>query len=162
MFKWYGHRSLASATRISAFAAHLRDGRIMASRCTRCGTRAFPPRADCDACMGGAFEFVEISGRGHVHTFTTIQAPPRGFEAWAPYRVGVVDLEEGGRVLAWFGDAFGDGDIAIGMPVQIVPRVLEAPEDLHVVCTIEPPGTTWSKRAARPGAAAVIEEESTP
>ncbi len=161
MFKWYGHRSLTSATRIGAFADHLRDGRIMASRCTGCGAQAFPPRADCDACMGRTFEFVEISGRGRVHTFTTIEAPPKGFEAWAPYRVGVVDLEEGGRILAWFGDAFAAGDIAIGMPVQLVPRVIEDTEDIHVICTIEPPGATWSKRPAAAGVAA-IEEESTP
>lgn len=160
MFKWYGHRSLASATRIDAFADHLRDGRIMASRCTACGARAFPPRADCDVCMGRDFEFVEVSGRGRLHTWTRIDAPPKGFEAWAPYRVGVVDLEEGGRVLAWFGDAIAERDVAIGMPVQVVPHVLDDPEDIHVVCTIEPAGTTWLKRPAVAGAA--IEEESTP
>jgi len=160
VFKWYGYRSLASATRVGAFADHLRDGRIMASRCTACGARSFPPRADCDACMSRSFELVEISGRGHVHTWTRIDAPPKGFEAWAPYRVGVIDLEEGGRVLAWFGEAFAGTEITIGMPVQVVPRVLEAPEDIHVVCTIEPPGTSWSKRTAPEGAA--IEEGSTP
>lgn len=160
MFKWYGHRSLTSATRVGEFAAHLRDGRIMASRCSACGRLTFPPRADCDACMGRAFEFVEISGRGRLHTWTRIDAAPKGFEAWAPYRVGVVDLEEGGRILAWVGAAIPERDIAIGMPVQVVPHVLDAPEEIHVVCTIQPPGSTWSRRPAPAGVAASEKEKA--
>lgn len=148
MFKWYGRKSFTPATRIGAFADHLRDGRIMASRCLGCGAQAFPPRADCDVCMHRAFEFVEISGRGHLHTHTRIEAAPTGFEAWAPYRIGVVDLEEGGRILAWFGEGISDDAIAIGMPVQLVPRILDEMEDIHVVCSIEPPGTTWQKHEA--------------
>jgi len=148
MFSWFGKVGFTPATRVAGFAAHLKDGRIMASRCRACDAQAFPPRADCDACLSPDFEWVEISGRGTVHTFTTIVAAPAGFERDAPYTVGVVDLEEGGRALAWFGDSIAPAAIAIGMPVQLVPRIEEDGEAIRVVYAIEPAGTTWFKAAA--------------
>jgi uncharacterized OB-fold protein len=145
MFRWFGRVSLASATKVAGFATHLKDGRIMASCCLACGEQSFPPRADCARCRSGAFEFVELSGRGMVHTFTTIAAAPAGFEDRTPYTLGLVDLEEGGRALAEFGDGFPAADIRIGLAVQLVPRLLEEFADIHVVYTIERAGTTWSR-----------------
>ena len=145
MFSWFGRVSFAPCTRVAAFADHLKSGRLMASGCTRCGARSFPPRADCDRCLSREFEFVEISGRGVVHTFTLIAAAPTGFERFAPYTVGVIDLEEGGRALAWFGDSIAADAIRIGLPVQLVPRIDEETEAIHVFYSIERPGTAWSK-----------------
>ncbi len=145
MFRWFGYVSHVSATKVAGFAAHLKDGRIMASRCLACGARAFPPRADCERCRGGRFEFVELSGRGVLHTFTTIAAAPTGFEDRTPYTLGVVDLEEGGRALAEFGAGFSADDIRIGLAVQLVPRLVEESEDIHVIYTIERAGATWSR-----------------
>jgi hypothetical protein len=65
--------------------------------------------------MSGNFEFVELSGKSTLQTFTKIVAAPTGFEDVVPYTVGVVDLEEGGRALAWFGDTVQEDEIEIGM-----------------------------------------------
>lgn len=148
MFRWFGRTSLTSATKVAGFAAHLKDGRIMASCCRACGARSFPPRADCERCRGDAFTFVELSGRGVLHTFTTIVAAPTGFEDRAPYTLGLVDLEEGGRALAEFGGGIPPADIRIGLRVQLVPRLIEDAEDIHVIYTIEPAGSTWSRAEA--------------
>lgn len=148
MFKWFGKVNFTPYTKVTDFARHLKDGRLMASRCTQCGTQSFPPRADCEECMSGDFEFVEVSGRATLHTFTRIVAAPTGFEDVAPYTVGVVDLEEGGRALAWIGDTIPADSVAIGMPVQIVPRIFEELEEIKVHYTLEQPGTTWSKAAS--------------
>ncbi len=59
--------------------------------------------------------------------------------------MGVVDLEEGGKALAWFGDSIEEGDIEIGMEVQIVPQIFEELEEIKVYYSIERLGTTWSK-----------------
>ena len=156
MFKWFGKVNFTPYTRVSEFAVELKDGRITASRCRACGAQSFPPRADCDACMGRAFDLVEISGRGTLHTFTTIVAAPTGFEHHAPYTVGVLDLDEGGRALAWIGDTIPGAEIAIGMKLQLVPRIEEDSEEIRVFYSLERPGTAWSKAntAARgePGA----------
>lgn len=158
MFKWFGMVNFTPYTRVAEFAAHLKDGRIMASRCSACGARSFPPRADCAACMAREFEWIEISGRGTLHTFTTIAAAPTGFERYAPYTVGVVDLEEGGRALAWLGGTIPSGEIAIGMTLQLVPRIEEDVEEIRVFYSLERPGTTWSKA----GAATVGERQAPP
>ncbi len=102
--------------------------------------------------MSGDFEFVEVSGKGKLHTFTKIVAAPTGFEDVAPYIVGVIDLEDGGRALAWFGDTIKEDEIEIGMEVQVVPRVFEELEEIKVYYSLERPGTTWSKTSSGLGA----------
>ena len=145
MFEWFGKVSFCPHTKVAAFAEHLKDGRIMASRCTKCGARSFPPRADCTKCLAGEFEFVELSGEGTLVTYTRIDTAPSGFEDLVPYTIGVVDLKETGRLLAWFGETIPESEIAIGMPVQVVPRIFEELEKIKVHYTLEVPGTTWAK-----------------
>jgi uncharacterized OB-fold protein len=148
MFKWFGKVNFTPYTKVSDFARHLRDGRLMGSRCKKCGAVAFPPRADCHACMSGDFEFVELSGKSTLQTYTKIVAAPTGFEDAAPYIIGVVDLAEGGRALAWFGETVPETEIEIGMPLQLVPRIFEELEEIKVYYSLERPGTTWSKAAS--------------
>jgi uncharacterized OB-fold protein len=145
MFKWFGKVNFTPYTKVTDFARHLKDGYLMASRCKQCGTTSFPPRADCEACMSGDFEFAEVTGKATVNTFTKIIAAPTGFEDMAPYIVGVVDLEEGGRALAWFGESINEDDVEIGMEVQIVPQIFEELEEIKVYYSFEQPGTTWSR-----------------
>ena len=145
MFKWFGKVNFSPYTKVSDFAQYLKDGRLMASRCKRCGATSFPPRADCEACMSGDFEFFEISGRARLNTFTKIVAAPTGFEDVSPYIVGVVDLEEGGRALAWLGDTIKEEEIEIGMDLQVVPQIFEELEEIKVYYSLEKPGTTWAK-----------------
>ena len=147
MFKWFGKVNFAPCTKVSDFARHLKDGRLMGSRCRHCGAVTFPPRADCSVCMSGDFEFVELSGKGTLQTWTRIVAAPTGFEDMAPYIVGVVDLAEGGRALAWLGETVPEPEIEIGMPLQLVPRIFEELEEIKVYYSLERPGTTWSKVA---------------
>jgi len=145
MFGWFGKVSFVPFSKVSAFAAHLKDGRLMGSRCKACGFTTFPPRADCPACMSDAFEFHEYSGRGRLYTHTRIDAAPGGFEDLGAYTIAVVDLEEGGRLLAWLGDTLPPASISIDMPVQVVPRLFEERSDIRVHYTVEKPGTTWHK-----------------
>jgi uncharacterized OB-fold protein len=145
MFKWFGKVNYTPYTKVTDFARYLKDGHLMASRCKSCGAASFPPRADCEKCMSGDFEFLEVGGKGKLHTYTKIVAAPTGFEDVSPYVVGVVDLEEGGKALAWFGESIGEEDIEIGMDLQIVPRVFEELEEIKVYYSLERPGTTWSK-----------------
>ncbi len=145
MFKWFGLVNFSPYTKVGDFAQHLKDGHLMGSRCKKCGATSFPPRADCEACMSGEFELFEMSGRATLHTFTKIVAAPTGFEDVAPYTVGVADLEETGRVLAWIGDTVKEEEIEIGMPLQVVPRIFDEREEIKVYYSLEKPGTTWSK-----------------
>ena len=148
MFSWFGKVSFVPYSKVSDFAVHLKDGRLMGSRCKACAETSFPPRADCAACTGGEFEFFEITGKGTLQTYSKIAAAPTGFEDEVPYTVGVVDLEEGGRLLAWIGDSVPDDEVRIGMDLQVVPRIFEEIEEIKVYYTLEKPGTGWTKAAA--------------
>ena len=145
MFSWFGKVSFVPFSKVQDFAVHLKDGRLMGTVCKKCGQTSFPPRADCSECMSGEFEFREWSGKGTIHTFTRIDAAPTGFEDEVPYTAAVVDLEEGGRLLAWTGETIPAEEVKIGMEVQVVPRIFEEVEPIKVYYTLEKPGTTWGK-----------------
>ena len=145
MFKWFGKVNFAPFTKVTDFASYLKDGHIMGSRCKACGSISFPPRADCADCLSGDFEYFEISGKATLHTYTKIVAAPTGFEDMVPYTVGVVDLDETGRLLAWIGESISENDIKIGMPMQVVPRIFEEEEEIKLYYTLEEEGTEWNK-----------------
>lgn len=145
MFSWFGKVSFVPFSKVQAFAQHLKDGRLMGSRCKLCGFHTFPPRADCPECLSDDFELVEISGKGKVFTYSTIAAAPTGFEDIAPYTVVVVELDDGGRLLGWLGETIPLPELQIGMDVQTVPRIDETTPELKVFYTIERAGTTWGK-----------------
>ncbi len=144
MFKWFGKVNFSPYTKVSDFAGYLKDGHLMGSVCKKCGYESFPPRADCPQCLSGDFEYKEFSGKARLVTYTKIHAAPTGFENDVPYTIGVVDLEECGRLLAWFGDTISDDEIGIGMELQVVPRIFEEIEEIKVYYSLEKVGTTWS------------------
>jgi uncharacterized protein len=148
MFSWFGKVSFVPYSKVQDFAVHLKDGRLMGSRCTECGYQTFPPRADCPECMSDGFEFVEYTGKGTLFTHTRIDAAPTGFDDMVPYTIAVVELEGGGRALGWLGETIPEEALAIGMEVQLVPGIAEDTEDIRVHYTVEAPGTTWQKAPA--------------
>jgi uncharacterized OB-fold protein len=66
----------------------------MAGKCTRCGKIHLPPRPLCDECYGQEFEWVEVSGKGRLLTYTIIHISPPQFQALVPYAVGIVELSD--------------------------------------------------------------------
>lgn len=139
MFEWFGKKSFCPHTKVDGFAAHLREGRLMGSTCNACGQLSFPPRADCPECRHDEFTFVQMTGRGRLLTHTTINAAPAGFADDVPFTLGVIDLAEGGRLLASFGETLPAGEISIGMAVQVVPRMREDCPEIIVFYTLEKP-----------------------
>jgi len=149
VFEWFGKINFTPHTRVTDFADHLKDGYLMGSKCKNCGFETYPPRANCPKCLSPDFEYHEISGQGTLLTYTQIAAAPTGFQDIGAYRVGLVDLKEGGRAVAWIGETIGEDEVKIGMELQLVPRIFENTPDIKVYYTLEKPGTTWGK-APRP------------
>ena len=73
-----------------------------------------------------------MSGRGTVYSYTTVYDPPAGFEAYAPYPVALVKLDEGPMVTAQLTDVGAD-DVRIGMPVEMVTRKLSEQGDEGII-----------------------------
>jgi uncharacterized OB-fold protein len=96
------------------FWAAAAQGRLIIQHCLACNTRQFYPRPLCVTC-GADPEWEEASGRGVLHTFTVIrQNGAEPFRSDLPYIVGMVELEEGPRMMGNITGCDVD-DVAIGM-----------------------------------------------
>jgi uncharacterized OB-fold protein len=70
------------------------EGRVIASRCDRCGTFVLPPKPYCFNCLGQEFTWVDLPGTGTIYTFTIIRHPLHpGLADVVPYVSGVIDLD---------------------------------------------------------------------
>ena len=110
-----------------SFYAYLREGRLMAARCSRCGGLHLPPRPLCNRCQSLEMAWVELQGKGKLAAYTAIAVAPgfmaaQGYGKDKPYCTGIVELEEGPRISAWIAgvDAAHPEGIAIGMAVRIL------------------------------------------
>lgn len=88
--------------RVSAFTKRfwdsLADGRLTTTLCRECGKLTFPPKPFCPHCWSAEVIWAELVGRGRLYSQTVVHAAPGLFAAEAPYRLGIVDLEEGLRI----------------------------------------------------------------
>jgi uncharacterized protein len=111
----------------TGFQAHLNQQRLVAARCTHCGSRFLPPRPLCSNCFHHQMEWQALSGAGHLTGFTTIHIGlpamiAEGYNAQNPYCSGVVRLEEGPAVSAQIMgvDSTRPETIRVGMPLRAV------------------------------------------
>lgn len=81
------------------FWTALAEGRLTTTRCEGCKERCFPPRPYCPRCGGPGMEWVELGGHGRLYSRTRIHSAGGSFAAFAPYSVGLVDLDDGLRLL---------------------------------------------------------------
>ena len=115
----------------------LPDGpRLRGSRCTDCGTHAFPAQKSCQRCTGTNTEPVLLSNKGTLWTFTIQGFPPKS----PPYR----------------GDAnpetfkpFGVGYVELAGEVKVEPRLTESDPSkltigMELAMTLETIGTDSS------------------
>ncbi|MFN8557870.1 MAG: OB-fold domain-containing protein [Dehalococcoidia bacterium] len=72
-----------------------RQGRLTPRRCGDCGLLRYLPGSGCPYCSSLASDWVEVSGRGTIHSYEIVtQAIQPGFADWVPYAVVLVELDE--------------------------------------------------------------------
>jgi uncharacterized OB-fold protein len=77
------------------------QGEILYQECTSCGRVQTYPRPFCHACGEKALRWKTSSKRGKVVGASTVyRAPTAEFAELAPYRLLLVDLVEGTRIVA--------------------------------------------------------------
>ena len=82
---------------VEPFYQALAEHRILARKCKECGAIEYPPRYACNTCGYHETEWVELSGRGVVHSIilpSTLNADPWN-SSLGSYGYGLVELEEG-------------------------------------------------------------------
>ena len=115
-----GHRPYPP--RVSAFTqafwSGLAEGRFLGTRCAACARTSFPPKPFCPHCWSDSIEWVPLAPRGTVYSSTVMHAVPAYFRHEVPYRVGIVDLDDGIRIatrVLGINEGFG-----VGARVEIV------------------------------------------
>jgi uncharacterized OB-fold protein len=97
-----------------AWWADVAAGRIGYEHCADCGADQFYPRGRCTACGSERVEIRHAAGTGTIFSITTVHRPPSpALQAFAPYAIALVDLDEGVRMMA-----HADPALAIGARVR--------------------------------------------
>jgi uncharacterized OB-fold protein len=92
-----------------------RAHQLLIQHCTSCGTLRHPPLPACANCGSLDWDTVVSSGRGTLYSYVVVHYPQvAAFEY--PLPIGLVELEEGTRVVANLG--IEHDDIAIGMALR--------------------------------------------
>jgi uncharacterized OB-fold protein len=100
-----------------------KSGKLMMQKCRDCGSWIFCPRPICVECNSDKLEWVQVSGRGKVFSFTVIREVVgnalRGFGPEIPYVTAWIDLDDGPRFCS---NIIGCpiNNVKIGMEVQVV------------------------------------------
>ncbi len=82
---------------VETFYEGLAEHKLLGRRCKECGAIEYPPRYACNTCGYHETEWVELSGKGKLHsviTPSTLNADPWNDQI-GPYVYGLVELEEG-------------------------------------------------------------------
>jgi uncharacterized OB-fold protein len=112
-------RPLPTPTPLSApFWDAARRHELRVQRCRSCGSHLFYPRYLCTTCGSEDLEWVQVSGRGTVFTYTIAHRPTHpAFADQVPYVIAVVELDEGPKLTSNIVGA-NPRSVTIGMPVE--------------------------------------------
>jgi uncharacterized protein len=120
-FEKFGRKSFTSISKTAKFVDLLAEGKIEGTVCKKCGTKFFPPRADCSICFSADMDWFVMPQKGKLETYTTATYAPSGFEGDPPYTMGVVDFENGLKLFARVDKALKVENVKVGMDVIVRP-----------------------------------------
>ena len=123
-FGKFGKIGYVSETKVADFMKYLEQGKIMATRCSKCGKLYFPPRADCPDDLSTDMTWQPLSGKCKLLTYTTAYFAPTGFQDDLPYTIALAECEEGVKVYALLSKDINGKEIHISMDLQLTPLKL--------------------------------------
>ena len=90
---------------------------LVLPNCRTCANVFFYPREVCPNCLSSDLEWVTVSGKGRVYSYTIIHQPVNpNFREDAPYIYAMIQLDEGPRMVSNLIDCANDA-VSINMPV---------------------------------------------
>jgi uncharacterized OB-fold protein len=96
-----------------------KEHKLMIQKNASTGKLFFYPRAIAPGDPKAKVEWVQVSGKGKVHTFTVIrQNVAPGFRDELPYIVAIIDLDEGVQMMSNIVGTPPE-QVTIGMPVKV-------------------------------------------
>ena len=116
-FKKFGTVSFTSISKVNDFVNYLEDGKVMYTRCKDCGLVFFPPRSDCYQCLTSNTEWLEVSGKGKLLSYSKLEYAPVGFGDDLPYSIAVLDYGNY-KVFGRIARDIPDEEIEVGMEMK--------------------------------------------
>ena len=120
-FENFGTVSFTAESKTEEFISYLEQGKVMTTKCRKCGTSYFPPKMDCPSCLDSDVEWFEIKNDGKLITYTIVHYGPSGFEDEAPYTLGIGEFDGGLKVFGRLNKNIEESDIKPRMGIKIVP-----------------------------------------
>lgn len=103
---------------VDSFYKFIDEGKLMAAKCTKCGTLHLPPRPACTNCFSKDLEWIPVNNTGKLRSYTVIHVSPKQFEALTPYPIGIVKLDQGPQLLGMIMHTTPD-QLKIGMDLTV-------------------------------------------
>jgi len=115
----FGKVNFVKEAKIRDFVKFLEDGKIAGTRCKKCKKLYFPPRADCESCLSNEMEWVTLSDKCKLITYTNVYFAPPRFRYDCPYLLALAQFAEGLRVFAPLSKEIKEEEIKIGMDLKL-------------------------------------------
>ena len=125
-FKKFGTVSFTSISKVNDFVDNLEKGKVMATRCPDCNISYFPPRVDCQKCLGSNNEWFDTTEKeGTLLTFSKMKYGPVGFEDDLPYTIAVLGFDDF-KMFGRIDNDVPEDSIKIGMKMKVHVNDLQA------------------------------------
>ena len=107
---------------MNRFLKELKNGRIIARKCYKCGLVAVPPRMYCEQCFKPTDKWVYVKDTGIINTYSISYLAADATRLKEPILVAVIELDGASKGIGIFhhlGEVNKD-DITFGMKVKAV------------------------------------------
>ena len=130
---------------IESYLEFVQNKKLMGTKCKDCGAMYVPVRKLCIKCNSTNMEWVEMSGKGEIASFTSITVGTpffveKGYGRNKPYCFSVIKLQEGPMVSGQLVgvDESKPDTINVGMPVKVTFLETELKGETRVDLGFEP------------------------
>lgn len=116
-FKKFGTVTFTAISKVNDFVDYLKQGKVMGTKCKKCGMVHFPPVADCAECLSSDIEWFEVTGAGKLVSWSKLMYAPVGFEEELPYSIALLDYGDY-KVFGRIAEETPEEELKIGMPMK--------------------------------------------
>jgi hypothetical protein len=112
----------STGTAMSRFLKELKNGKIIARKCHKCGHIVVPPRMYCELCFKPTDEWVYVKDTGTINTYSISYLAADATRLKEPILVAIIDLDGASKDMGIFhhlGEVKKE-DIKFGMRVKAV------------------------------------------
>jgi len=114
------YKYFAGAFQSKALVALRDEKKIMGSRCPKCKKTFFPPRSNCELCLGKIDKLVELGPEGKLVSWTVVNYREPTMSRKPPYILGLIKLDRCSSAMLHFVGGIDPKKLKAGMRLKPV------------------------------------------